>query len=88
MHFKYLGGEDYEPLAQLAQNTHTFIYDVSGGIIERKLLLRPIDDDLVEPNETYCLNISVITSSPTGGRHVKIGEMAEITIIDDDGRYK
>ena len=42
----------------------------------------------MEPNETYSLNITHVTTSKLldSSEHVKVGEMAKITIIDDDGK--
>lgn len=78
--FHFIGGVDYAPLAELGLSSYSFEYNPSGGIIERKLILRTIDDNLVEPNETYFLNIT------TQAYHVKIGKKATITIVDDDGK--
>ena len=72
---KFVGGEDYvfENFTEMIENM----------VHEKKILLRIIDDNLVEYHETYTLAISI-----TGYRRILAGEnsTANVTIYDDDGK--
>ena len=71
-----VGDQDYE-----IQNYNPVFYP---GEIRRRLLLDPIDDDIVEDNEYYFLNISDVLPN-----RVSVGTYAStrITIHDDDGMF-
>ena len=70
-------------MAQHNQQFQSFDYRESGGIIEQKLLIYIIDDNLVEPSEKYSLKIEVLNSTD---ERIKTGENTVITILDDDGK--
>ena len=70
------GGVDY-----IHQNYTFTFYD---GDKNKSLLLHPVDDNIVEPEEIYSLTIRLVYSN----NHVKIGENGSttVTILDNDGR--
>ena len=72
---KFVGGEDYvfENFTEIFENMEH----------EKEILLRIIDDNLVEYHETYTLAINI-----TGHHHILAGEnsTANVTIYDDDGK--
>ena len=70
-------------MAQLNQQLQSFNYRETGGIIEQKLFIHAIDDNLVEPIETFSLAIIVLNST---GKPIISGENTVITILDDDGK--
>ena len=83
----FAGGVDYQPLAH---NSHTFNYSNDSRIIERELQIRIIDDNIVEPNEKYGLKINLVQGGAGRveiGEMGKMGKMANITIVDDDGKW-
>ena len=51
----------------------------------KELVIHPIDDNLVEADETYTLTVNLESSHP----HVRIGDnsTANVTIYNDDGKY-
>ena len=53
----------------------------------KSLSLQPVDDNIVEANETYNLNISSITPKSLQD-HVTLGQISTVTIVipDDDGK--
>ena len=70
-----VGDLDYE-----IQNYNPTFY---AGETRHRLILDPIDDDIVEDNEFYFLNIT-----GTSSNRVTIGRypITRITIQDDDGK--
>jgi len=71
-----VGNKDY-----VIQN---YIVTFYAGQTRYKLKLYVIDDDIVEENEHYFLNIS--SSSPSGVSIARY-EATKITIRNDDGKY-
>lgn len=61
-----------------------YSYSFNGVNETKELVIRPIDDNLVEADETYTLTVHLESSYP----HVKIGEndTATVTIYNDDGK--
>ena len=58
-------------------------YSFEYGEETKELIIRPLDDNLVEPDETYNLTIKLVSEV----HYVKIGKngTTEITIYNDDG---
>jgi len=71
-----VGNKDY-----VIQN---YIVTFYAGQAQYKLKLNVIDDDIVEEDEFYFLNISI--SLPSGVSLARY-EATKITIRDDDGKY-
>jgi len=71
-----VGNKDYE-----IQN---YISTFRAGQTQYKLRIDVIDDDIVEEDEYYFLNIS---SSLPSGVSIARYEATKITIKDDDGKY-
>jgi len=71
-----VGNEDY-----VIQNYRVIFY---AGQTRYKLKLHVIDDDIVEEDEYYFLNIS--SPLPSGVSLARY-EATKITIKDDDGKY-
>ena len=70
--------------ADYVYQNYTFSFE--EGDMEKDLRIIPIDDNIVEPDETYTLSIEI---SPGGFHRVKTNENKNITIIkiyDDDGK--
>ena len=52
---------------------------------EFQVIIRPVDDNIVEPDEYFTLNISLIGKR---GDHFEYkNQAAKVTIYNDDGKY-
>ena len=62
-----------------------YTFSFNDGDRTRSLPLHSIDDNIVEPDETYSLTITLVSSSSC----VKICEndTARVAILDEDGSY-
>ena len=67
-----------------------YSYSFYDGEEEKVLIIRTIDDNIVEPDETYILNITTLTTGISARTQSRIiyGEhsTATITIQNDDGK--
>ena len=86
----YIGGyaDDVKGIDYVYQN---YSFSFEDGEKVKSLIIRTIDDNIVEPDETYELVIDTITtgfSAKTPSSRVIKGENATttITIVDDDGK--
>ena len=79
----YVGGyTDAEGVDYVYQN---YSLSFKDGETSKLLIIRIIDDNIVEPDENYTL---VINANTLNGRII-VGEngTTTITILDDDGKY-
>ena len=78
------GRTDDDDGADYVYQNYTYVFE-SCGEEAKKLIIRPLDDNLVEPDETYNLTIKLVSQNP----YVKIGKngTTTITIYNDDGKY-
>ena len=86
----YIGGltDDTEGADFVFQN---YSYTFDHREEEKLLIIRTIDDNIVEPDETYILFINTPTKGFSPGlpfNRVIVGEngTATITIVNDDGK--
>ena len=73
----YIGGVDYV--------SQTYFRSFEDNDTTYRLIINPIDDNIVEPDETYNLTFTFVANR---GR-IRPGEnhTTTITIYDDDGEY-
>ena len=80
--------DDTEEADYVFQN---YSYSFKDGEKKKLLIIRTIDDNIVEPDETYILSINTPTKGFDPGLPVSrviVGEngTATITIVNDDGK--
>ena len=82
VHILIVGGrtDDVDGADYVYQN-YTYLFKC--GEEAKKLIIRPLDDNFVEPDETYNLTIELVS-----GDYVKIGKnrTTTITIYNDDSK--
>ena len=79
--------DDAEGIDFVFQN---YSYSFDDKEEKKSLIIRTIDDNIVEPDETYILNITTVTAGDSAKLQGRIiyGENAtvNITILNDDGK--
>ena len=74
----FVGGLDF--------HNENYFYSFKDENDTYKLILNSIDDNLVEPDETYYLNVMLTGGKYHGIRIAREYQTAVVTIIDDDGK--
>ena len=67
-------GEDFSDIVQT--------YIINGSISEGCIILKPVDDDILEVDEVT----SIVLNTEDGDTDIDINQF-EITIVDNEGRY-